>query len=42
MEQNIEIPKHLSDFSEKLKGIPTWAEVCRERAEAAKKLKSNK
>ncbi len=38
--QKIDIPKHLSDFSEKLKEIPTWAEVCRQRAEAAKKLKN--
>ncbi len=38
--QNIDIPKHLADLSETLKKIPSWAEICRERAEAAAKLKN--
>lgn len=36
--QNLDIPKHLSDLAERLKTIPSWAEVCKQRAEAAKKL----
>ena len=38
--QNIDIPKHLADLAESLKKIPSWAEICRERAEAAAKLKN--
>lgn len=37
--QNIDIPKVLQDLDEKLKTIPKWADICREREEAAKKLK---
>jgi predicted aldo/keto reductase-like oxidoreductase len=39
--QNIDIPKHLADLAEALKKIPSWAEICRERAEAAAKLKNH-
>ncbi|MBE6693080.1 MAG: 4Fe-4S dicluster domain-containing protein [Ruminococcaceae bacterium] len=38
--QNIDIPKHLADLAEALKKIPSWADICRERAEAAAKLKN--
>lgn len=37
--QNIDIPKALSELNEKLKTIPSWAEMCKKRAELAKKLK---
>ena len=37
--QHIEIPRHLRDFSEALSKIPSWREICRQREEAAKKLK---
>jgi len=35
--QNIDIPSALKDMTEILKKIPSWAEVCRQREEAAKK-----
>jgi len=35
--QNIDIPAALADMAEILKGIPSWAAVCREREAAAKK-----
>ncbi len=38
--QNIDIPKHLADLSEAVKKIPSWVDICRERAEAAAKLKN--
>ncbi len=38
--QKIDVPKHLSDFAQKLTELPTWAEICRQRAEAAAKLKN--
>jgi len=38
--QNIDIPGALSDFAEKIKAAPTWAEICRQREEAAKKNKN--
>lgn len=37
--QKIDVPMHLSAFADELSKIPSWAEVCRKRAEAAKKLK---
>ncbi len=37
--QKIDIPSCLSSFTEELSKIPSWAEVCRRRAEAAKKIK---
>ena len=39
--QNIDIPKVMIDFSKLLKTIPSWKQICAERAEAAAKL-SNK
>lgn len=38
--QKIDVPKHLGDFAQKLTELPTWAEICRQRAEAAAKLKN--
>lgn len=35
--QSIDIPKHLRDLNEKLKGMPSWAEICRQREAAAMK-----
>ncbi len=35
--QNIDIPKEMKAFSEALKKLPSWAEICRQRDEAAKK-----
>lgn len=35
--QNIEIPKLMKELTETLKNIPSWAETCRQREEAAKK-----
>ena len=34
--QNIDIPGALKDFAEKLSKLPSWAEICRQREEAAK------
>lgn len=35
--QKIDIPQKLADFAKRLSENPTWAEICRQRAEAAKK-----
>ncbi len=40
--QKIEIPKLLSELNEQLKSIPKWADICKERAEAAKRARENK
>ena len=39
--QNIDIPKVMIDFSNLLKTIPSWKQICAERAEAAAKLSGN-
>ncbi len=36
--QKIDIPALLADMTERLKALPSWEQVCRERAEAQKKL----
>ncbi len=36
--QNIDIPGVMKKVAEKLDGMPSWADICRERAEAAAKL----
>ena len=36
--QKIQIPDELAAFTEALEKIPSWADICRERAEAEKKL----
>ena len=36
--QKIQIPDELEAFTEALKKIPSWADICRQREEAAKKL----
>lgn len=35
--QSIDVPAALKDLTEKLKTLPSWAEICRQREEAAKK-----
>ena len=35
--QGIDVPAALQDLNEKLKTLPSWAEICRQREEAAKK-----
>ena len=40
--QQIEIPEVLSEFTELLKTAPSWAELCRQREEAAEKLRMEK
>lgn len=35
--QNIDIPAAMKDLTEKLSKIPSWAEICRQREEAANK-----
>lgn len=37
--QSIDIPAEMKIFTEKLKTIPSWKEICRQREEAAKKLR---
>jgi predicted aldo/keto reductase-like oxidoreductase len=37
--QNIDIPAAMADFAERLQKLPSWAAVCKEREEAAKKKK---
>ena len=37
--QNIDIPGALKDLTEKVARIPSWAETCRQREEAAKRNK---
>lgn len=34
--QNIDIPKAMQEFTEALRKLPSWAEICRQRDEAAK------
>jgi predicted aldo/keto reductase-like oxidoreductase len=36
--QKIEIPVELAAFAEALEKIPSWADICREREEAARKI----
>ncbi len=38
--QNIDIPNVLQKLTEKLEAVPKWADICREREEAAKRLKA--
>lgn len=40
--QNIDIPAALEDFTKKLEKIPHWEDICREREEAARKLREGK
>ena len=40
--QMIDIPKAMKDFAEMIKTMPSWAEVCRQREEAALKAKGIK
>ena len=38
--QQIDIPAVMSEFSEMLANGPNWAELCRQREEAAEKLRA--
>jgi len=38
--QHIDIPDHLAEFPQLIEGIPTWAEVCRQREEAMKSMEA--
>ncbi len=40
--QKIDIPAAMAELAQKLASLPTWAELCRQREEAAKKLKQQK
>ena len=40
--QNIDIPAALADLNEVLKKIPSWADICREREEAARRAREAK
>ena len=40
--QNIDIPAAMADFAEILANKPSWAEMCRQREEAARKLREGK
>lgn len=40
--QNIDIPGALAELSDMLAKMPSWAELCRQREEAARKLKEGK
>ena len=37
--QNIDIPAALKEMADRIASMPSWAEMCREREEAARKLK---
>ena len=40
--QNIDIPAALADLNEELKKIPRWADICRQREEAARRARKAK
>ncbi|MGN1346835.1 MAG: aldo/keto reductase [Eubacteriales bacterium] len=40
--QKIDIPEAMKDFAEKLAGIPKWADICRQRDEAAKRVREGR
>ena len=40
--QNIDIPAALADLTEELKKIPSWADICRQREEAARRAREAK
>lgn len=40
--QNIDIPAAMEDFAKRLESIPHWADICKEREEAARKLREMK
>ena len=41
-DQNIDIPAALADLNEVLKKIPSWADICRQREEAARRAREAK
>ena len=36
--QNIDVPAAMADFADRLSKVPSWAQICREREEAARRL----
>lgn len=40
--QGIDVPASLKALSEKMKTVPSWAEISREREEAQKRMRENK
>ena len=40
--QHIDIPEVMTEFTEMLRNAPSWAELCRQREEAAEKLKAER
>ena len=40
--QGIDIPAAMSDLADQLSQMPNWAELCRQREEAARKLKEQR
>ena len=40
--QNIDIPAAMAELAETIAKMPSWAEMCRQREEAARKLKKQK
>lgn len=40
--QSIDIPRAMADFAQALGKVKSWAEICKEREEAARKLKEGK
>lgn len=40
--QNIDIPAAMEDFTKRLEKIPHWEDICREREEAARRLREGK
>lgn len=38
--QHIDIPTHLAEFPQLIEGVPTWADVCRQREEAMKAMEA--
>ena len=39
--QNIDIPAAMKGLTEEIAKLPTWAEVCRQREEEARRLRGN-
>ena len=40
--QNIDIPAAMRDFAERLRGMTSWAEICRQRDEANRRAQRQK
>jgi len=40
--KSFDIPQMMKDFAEAVSKLPSWAEICRQRDEAAQKLRAEK